>query len=64
MNKWLKIKKQKGFKNKLGTDYFINDVYYKNAHTVVEAGLTEDINKVYYQVSSLSSKWKTWKRAI
>lgn len=63
-NTWfrLKTKKYKDFKNKLSNGYLINDIYYKSADKVVEAGLAEDINKVYYRVSSLSSKWKTWKR--
>lgn len=55
-----KTKKRTGFKHKQ-QGYLIYDVYYKNANDVVKAGYAEDINKVYYRVSSLSLKWKDWK---
>lgn len=62
---WCRVKKSKIFdlKNNLMNGYLINNVYYNNANMVVKAGLAKDINKVYYRVSSSSSKWKNWKKS-
>lgn len=61
---WFRLKETKrSDKKKSVGGYLINNVYYKNANSVVKAGLAEDINKVYYRVSSSSSKWKNWKKS-
>jgi hypothetical protein len=56
------LKNKSDLKKKLVNGYLINNVYYENANMIVKAGLAEDINKVYYRISSLSSKWKYWKK--
>lgn len=63
---WSRVKeiKKSDSKNNLLNGYLINNIYYNNANMVVKAGLAEDINQVYYKVSSSSSKWKNWKKSI
>ena len=63
---WFRLKKTKKSNSKKNSlnGYLIKNIYYNNAYMIVSAGLAEDINQVYYRVSSSNSKWKDWKKSI